>query len=45
MEQVYFFIKEAKGQDHFVRLLNGGFVSAGTENFWNEYLLVRKEYT
>ena len=38
MEQVYFLIREAKNQDHFVKLLNGGFVTTGTENFWNEYL-------
>ncbi len=38
MEQIYFLIRKAKNQDHFVKLLNGGFVSTGTENFWNEYL-------
>lgn len=39
MEQVYFLIKEAKGdQDRFVKLLKGQNVTTGTENFWNEYL-------
>ncbi len=38
MEQIYFLIREAKNQDHFVKLLDGGFVTTGTENFWNEYL-------
>ncbi|MCR4848294.1 MAG: hypothetical protein K5920_05560 [Bacteroidales bacterium] len=38
MEQIFFLIRKAKNQEHFVKLLNGGFVSTGTENFWNEYL-------
>ena len=38
MEQIYFLIKEAKSQDHFVELLTGGLVTTGTECFWNEYL-------
>lgn len=37
MEQIYFLIRKATSQDHFVDLLRGSFVSAGTENFWNEY--------
>lgn len=38
MEQMYFLIREAKDQDHFVELLRGGYVSTGTENFWNEHM-------
>ena len=38
MEQLYFLIRQSKSQDHFVKLLGGGYVSTGTENFWNEYL-------
>ncbi|MBO7637280.1 MAG: hypothetical protein J6S89_11965 [Paludibacteraceae bacterium] len=37
MEQIYFLIRKATSQDHFVDLLRGSFVSTGTENFWNEY--------
>lgn len=36
MEQIYFMIRTAKSQDHFVELLRGSFVSTDTENFWNE---------
>ena len=38
MEQLYFLIKKSKGQDHFFKLLEGGFVTTGTMNFWNEFL-------
>ena len=38
MEQLHFLIRQSKNQDHFVKLLGGGYVSTGTENFWNEYL-------
>lgn len=38
MEQMCFLIKRSKGQDHFFKLLEGGFVSTGTLNFWNEFL-------
>ena len=36
MEQIYYMIRTAKSQEHFVELLRGSFVSTGTENFWNE---------
>ena len=38
MEQLYFLIRQSKSQNHFVKLIGGGYVSTGTENFWNEYL-------
>lgn len=40
MEQVYFLIKQAKSQNHFAELLRGAFVTMGTENFWNEYVVM-----
>jgi len=36
MEQIYYMIRAAKSQEHFVELLRGSFVTTGTENFWNE---------
>lgn len=38
MEQIYFLIRVATNQDDFVKLLHGGFVTTGTENFWNEFV-------
>ena len=42
MEQLYFMIRQAKDQDDFVKLLQGRFVSTGTENFWNEFYSMRE---
>ena len=42
MEQLYFMIRQAKDQDDFVTLLQGRFVSTGTENFWNEFYSMRE---
>ena len=36
MEQIYYLIRVAKGQEDFAEQLRGNFVSTGTENFWNE---------
>jgi len=44
MEQLCFLIKKAKGQDHFFKLVEGGFVTTGTLNFWNEYLNTKSIY-
>ena len=44
MEQLYFLIKKSKGQDHFFKLVEGGFVTTGTLNFWNEYLNTKSIY-
>ena len=38
MEQLYFLIKQASGNEDFYKLIEGGFASTGTLNFWNEYL-------
>lgn len=40
MEQIFFLIREAKSQEHFVELLRGNYVSAGTENIWNEHTVM-----
>lgn len=41
MEQLYFLIKQASGNEDFYKLIEGGFASTGTLNFWNEYLILK----
>ena len=37
----YFLIKQASGNEDFYKLIEGGFASTGTLNFWNEYLILK----
>lgn len=38
MEQLYFLIRQTSGKEDFYKMIEGGFVTTGTMNFWNEYL-------
>lgn len=44
MEQVYFLINESKNNDSFAEKIRGSYVNAGTQDFWNEYLLANQQY-
>lgn len=41
-EQIYFLIREAKNMEHFIDLLKGSNTTTGTENFWNEYMAMKR---
>lgn len=42
MEQVYFLINESKDNDSFAEKIRGSYVTARTQDFWNEYLLINQ---
>ena len=44
MEQVYFLINESKDNDSFAEKMRGSYVTVGTQDFWNEYLLINQQY-
>ena len=44
MEQVYFLINESKDNDSFAEKIRGSYVTVGTQDFWNEYLLTNQQY-
>lgn len=43
MEQVYFLINESKDNDSFAEKIRGSYLTVGTQDFWNEYLLTNQQ--